>query len=71
MLDDISIPPPPAPVNANSDVMLVKMAPTVASNALPPSIKISFAVFKVSFEPAAIEPYFILIFSSINCITFC
>ena len=55
------IPPPHAPVKQYSDVIDTKTAAIEASNAFPPSFKISIAVVAVLLCPAATLPYFISI----------
>ena len=56
------VPPPKAPVRANSEVIDTKIALTAASNALPPNLNISFAARLASSEPVDIFPYFIKLF---------
>ena len=53
------MPPPQAPVKVYSEVIAVNTAQTVASNALPPSLRIYIAALTVVLSPAAMLPYFI------------
>ena len=52
------MPPPQAPVKVYSEVIAVNTAQTVASNALPPSLRIYIAALTVVLSPAAMLPYF-------------